>query len=116
MSGETVFSILDVTEFGAFVRAAIESPEFGFGSEVLACGDQISLNDLAQKWGERELAWLSWSRHELTNLPFAVTRKKAAFAQIPEEVFLAAAPPPVAKELLSMLKSFKKYGCECCLI
>ncbi|GAA5866447.1 hypothetical protein JCM8547_000628 [Rhodosporidiobolus lusitaniae] len=45
-----VLPLLDVSaDFGAFVRAAMESPAFGAGSEILACSQEVTLVQLARE-------------------------------------------------------------------
>jgi len=41
--------IIDMEDYGLFVREAIESPAFGAGTEVLSCGELISMNDCVSK-------------------------------------------------------------------
>lgn len=49
---ETKVALMDPNDFGVFVLEAIESPQFGAGAEVLACAEEISLEDMAKQWGE----------------------------------------------------------------
>jgi hypothetical protein len=45
--------IIDMAEdYGMFVREAIESPEFGPGTEILACGELISYSDSISQLAE----------------------------------------------------------------
>ncbi|ORY57685.1 NmrA-domain-containing protein [Leucosporidium creatinivorum] len=49
----TIISLLNTSrDFGAFARLAIESPEFGEGSNVLACVEELTLEELVQQWNE----------------------------------------------------------------
>ena len=43
---DTVYPIIDAEhDYGIFVREAIESPAFGAGTEILTCGELISIRD-----------------------------------------------------------------------
>jgi uncharacterized protein YbjT (DUF2867 family) len=46
---DTVLPVIDMEDYGLFVREAIESPAFGAGTEVLSCGELISMNDCVSK-------------------------------------------------------------------
>lgn len=55
MKKSGVWSLIDSdSDYGAFVRAAIESPELGPGSEVLACSEHVTFEDLVKTWSESE--------------------------------------------------------------
>ena len=46
--------VIDIKrDYGAFVRAAIESKELGAGSEVLAAAEYISFDNVMAKWSKR---------------------------------------------------------------
>jgi hypothetical protein len=50
---DIVLPIIDMkSDYGLFVREAIESPAFGAGSQVLACGELISMGDLVRQLSE----------------------------------------------------------------
>jgi uncharacterized protein YbjT (DUF2867 family) len=50
---ETVIPVIDMeSDYGMFVRQAIESPAVGPGSEILTCGELISLGDMFKQLSE----------------------------------------------------------------
>lgn len=50
---DSVTPIIDmVSDYGLFVREAIESPAFGAGTEVLSCGEVISYRDIVSQLAE----------------------------------------------------------------
>jgi hypothetical protein len=52
-SPSTVFPVIDAAhDYGIFVREAIESPAFGAGTEILSCGELISVSDCMSQLAE----------------------------------------------------------------
>jgi hypothetical protein len=43
------------SDYGLFVRQAIESPAFGVGSEILACGELLPVGDTFKQLSESML-------------------------------------------------------------
>jgi hypothetical protein len=51
----TILPVIDTAhDYGLFVREAIESPEFGPGSEILTSGEVISIGDMVSQLAESE--------------------------------------------------------------
>jgi len=51
----TILSLLNTSkDFGTFARLAIESPESGAGGNVLACAEELTLDEVVQQWNEGE--------------------------------------------------------------
>jgi energy-converting hydrogenase Eha subunit H len=49
----TVLPVIDTAhDYGLFVREGIESPAFGAGTEVLASGEDISVQEMANQLGQ----------------------------------------------------------------
>ncbi|KAK4054050.1 hypothetical protein OIO90_003695 [Microbotryomycetes sp. JL221] len=91
MSPKTVMSLVDTQEdYGKFVRAALENDQFKPGSELLACAEELTIEDVVAQFNE-------------------VTGQNAQFYQMPEDQFLQAAGP-VGREMLAMLQWFERYG------
>ncbi|KAJ7119414.1 NAD(P)-binding protein [Mycena epipterygia] len=91
---ETVLPVIDTaSDYGLFVREAIESPEFGPGSEVLTSGEDITVGSLVSQLAE-------------------ITGKKIVYARIGDEDFMAATglPSSVALEILESLKYHEECG------
>ncbi|KAJ7778427.1 NAD(P)-binding protein [Mycena metata] len=82
-----------VLDFGLFVRGGIESPALGVGAEILTCGEEISVGEMAAQLSH-------------------ITGKKVTYKRITDEEFMAAteAPYEVALELLEMMKFFDEFG------
>jgi hypothetical protein len=56
VSPRTVLPVIDALyDYGIFVREGIESPSFGPGTEVLACGEEISLGEMAAQLSQSKL-------------------------------------------------------------
>jgi uncharacterized protein YbjT (DUF2867 family) len=56
-SPETLLPVIDmVSDYGLFVREAIESPAFGDGSEIFACGELLSVADMSKQLSESLLS------------------------------------------------------------
>lgn len=54
---DSVVPLIDITsDYGLFVREAIESPHYGPGSEIHTCGDLISWVDMAKQLSESEVS------------------------------------------------------------
>ncbi|KAJ6542599.1 NAD(P)-binding protein [Mycena capillaripes] len=90
----TLFPVIDVFhDYGIFVQEGIESQVFGPGAEVLACSEEISVEEMATQLGQ-------------------ITGKKVVYKQISDEEFMAAtkASPRIALELLEMMKYFEEFG------
>jgi uncharacterized protein YbjT (DUF2867 family) len=51
-SPDAVLPVIDMQDYGIFVREAIESPEFGPGTEILTCGELISVRDCVSQLAE----------------------------------------------------------------
>ncbi|KAJ7160882.1 NAD(P)-binding protein [Mycena filopes] len=91
---ECVLPVIDTAhDYGLYVRAGIESPAFGAGTEVLASGEDISVQEMAAQLGE-------------------LTGKKVVYKQISDEEFMAAtkATPRIALEDLEMMKFYDEFG------
>ncbi|KAJ7186696.1 NAD(P)-binding protein [Mycena filopes] len=91
---QTLLPVLDTkSDYGLFVQEAIESPEFGAGSEVLTSGEDITVGEMVSQLAE-------------------ITGKKIAFARIGDDEFLKATglPPSVALEVLESLKYHEECG------
>ncbi|KAK4054052.1 hypothetical protein OIO90_003697 [Microbotryomycetes sp. JL221] len=86
VSPQTKIAILDsAADYGTFVREAIESDKVGGpGTELYACAEELSLQDMAKQWSE-------------------VTGVHVEFEQVPEESYGNA-------EMLEMVKWFEDYG------
>ncbi|KAM0789897.1 hypothetical protein ACM66B_006739 [Microbotryomycetes sp. NB124-2] len=90
-SPKTVLSMVDTqADYGKFVRAALENDNFGPGSEILACGEEITIDEAVKQFNE-------------------ITGQNAQFYQLPHDVFLENAGP-VGPEMLDMFKWFEEYG------
>ncbi|KAJ6482212.1 NAD(P)-binding protein [Mycena vitilis] len=91
---ETLLPVIDTpNDYGLFVREAIESPEFGAGSEILTSGEFINVGDMISQLAE-------------------ITGKKIVYAPISDEDFMAATglPATVALEILESLKYHEECG------
>ncbi|KAJ6602558.1 NAD(P)-binding protein [Mycena vulgaris] len=91
---QTLLPVIDTpNDYGLFVREAIESPEFGAGSEVLTSGENITVGDMISQLAQ-------------------LTGKKIVYAPISDEDFMAATgfPPSVALEVLESLKYHEECG------
>jgi uncharacterized protein YbjT (DUF2867 family) len=89
-----VLPIIDMeSDYGLFVRQAIESPSFGAGSEVYSSGELISLADVLAQLSE-------------------ITGKKINYQQLSDDAFKAALPFPdaVKVEVLEMFKYQEEFG------
>lgn len=93
-SPNVVYPVIDMVEdYGLFVREAIESPAFGPGSEVLSCGEFISIHDCISQLAE-------------------IMGKKISCVQITDEEFIAAfhGPRRVAMEMIQSFHSHEEFG------
>ncbi|KAF7326415.1 NmrA domain-containing protein [Mycena venus] len=91
---QTLLPVIDTpNDYGLFVREAIESPEFGAGSEVLTSGEDITIGDMISQLSE-------------------ITGKKIVYSRISDEDFTTATglPPSVALEVLESLKYHEECG------
>jgi len=91
---DTLLPIIDTPhDYGIFVREAIESPAFGPGTEILTCGELISVADALSQVAE-------------------ITGKKISFVQISDEQFLANYPAPahIALEVLQNFLYIQDFG------
>ncbi|KAJ7074463.1 NAD(P)-binding protein [Mycena amicta] len=91
---QTLLPVIDTAhDFGLFVREAIESPEFGPGSEILTSGEMITVGDLVTQLAQ-------------------ITGKNIVYQRIGDEEFMKATqqPPSIALELLESLKYHEEYG------
>ncbi|KAJ7603952.1 NAD(P)-binding protein [Mycena polygramma] len=91
---ETLLPVIDTpNDYGLFVRKAIESPEFGAGSEILTSGEFITVGDMISQLAE-------------------ITGKKIVYAPISDEDFMAATglPASVALEILESFKYHEEFG------
>ena len=53
---ETLMPVIDmVSDYGLFVRQAIEFPAFGAGSEILTCGELLPVGDMLKQLSESML-------------------------------------------------------------
>ena len=60
LSPKTLMPIIDmVSDYGLFVREAIESPVFSGGSEIFACGELLSVADMFKQLSESLLNQLA---------------------------------------------------------
>ncbi|KAM0789894.1 hypothetical protein ACM66B_006736 [Microbotryomycetes sp. NB124-2] len=86
VSPKTRIALIDsAADYGTFVREAIESTKVGGpGTELYACAEEISLEDMAQQWSE-------------------VTGVPVKFEQVPDEAY-------GNEEMLEMVKWFEGYG------
>ncbi|KAJ7241470.1 hypothetical protein C8J57DRAFT_1561318 [Mycena rebaudengoi] len=90
----TILPVIDTAhDYGLFVRKAIESPEFGPGSEILTSGEVISIGDMVSQLAE-------------------ITGKKIVFASISDADFIKATgfPHSVALEVLESMKYYEECG------
>lgn len=102
-------------DFGAWVREAIESPAFGPGSNVLACSEELTLDEMARQWseGESRRAFSSAARLIGPRIgALAVKGVNVKYEQMPMEDYLARMPPGAGHEMLQTLQFFERYGCE----
>jgi len=93
-SPSTVLPVIDmVQDYGIFVREAIESPAFGAGSEILTCGELISIRDCMSQLAE-------------------ITGEKISCVQIGDEEYIAAFPFPrsVGMEILESFHFQEEFG------
>ncbi|KAJ6573162.1 NAD(P)-binding protein [Mycena vulgaris] len=92
MAGTTRVPLIDVAaDYGLYVRAAIESPTLGAGSEVLS-GRLISLDEIIAQLSE-------------------VTGHKIVYSQIDRAQFSAAFPfPPMAPAITDMFQAYEEIG------
>ncbi|KAJ7916486.1 NAD(P)-binding protein [Mycena leptocephala] len=91
---QTLLPVIDTpNDYGLFVREAIESPEFGAGSEVLTSGEDITVGDMISQLAE-------------------ITGKKIVYAPISDEDFMAATglPSRIALEVLESMKYHEECG------
>ncbi|KAJ7334653.1 NAD(P)-binding protein [Mycena albidolilacea] len=91
---QTLLPVIDTpNDYGLFVREAIESPEFGPGSEVLTSGEDITIGDMISQLAE-------------------ITGKKIVYARISDGDFMTATglPHRIALEVLESLKYHEECG------
>ncbi|KAJ7471743.1 NAD(P)-binding protein [Mycena latifolia] len=91
---QTVLPVIDTAnDYGLFVQEAIESPEFGAGSEVLTSGEDITVGAMISQLAE-------------------ITGKKIVYAPISDDDFMTATglPPSVALEVLESMKYHEECG------
>ncbi|KAF8170630.1 NAD(P)-binding protein [Mycena galopus ATCC 62051] len=91
---QTLLPVIDTPhDYGLFVREAIESPEFGPGSEVLTSGEDITVGDMISQLAE-------------------ITGKKISYARIGDQEFMTATgmPPSIALEVLESFKYHEECG------
>jgi len=86
--------IIDMeSDYGLFVREAIESPVFGPGSEILTCGESISIGDIVKQLGE-------------------ITGKKVTYRQISNEDYTASMGSKVPDRIKQEFVDQFEYGVE----
>ena len=71
---ETLLPLIDMaSDYGLFVRQAIESPAFGAGSEILTCGELIPVADVFKQLSESMLkaAYPNFCPSPLTTMLFS---------------------------------------------
>ncbi|KAJ7502703.1 NAD(P)-binding protein [Mycena galericulata] len=92
MAGTTRVPLIDVeTDYGLYVRAAIESPALGAGSEVLS-GRLISLDEIIAQLAE-------------------FTGKKIVYSKIDRASFIATFPfPAMAPTLADLCEAYEEFG------
>ncbi|KAJ7764314.1 NAD(P)-binding protein [Mycena metata] len=93
---ETVLPIIDMDDYGLYVRRVLEAPVFPDGSEVLTSSEDITLEALVRQLSE-------------------VTGKKVVYKQVPADewskTFAAAGLPPlIVTELTDGFLSFDEFG------
>ncbi|KAK4048696.1 hypothetical protein OIV83_004666 [Microbotryomycetes sp. JL201] len=90
---KTVISLVDTqADYGKFVRAALENDKFCPGSELLACAEELTIEDVVKQFNEGT---------------FAI--RAASYHQLPDQVFLDNAGH-VGPEMLDMFRWFEQYG------
>ncbi|KAJ7246963.1 hypothetical protein C8J57DRAFT_1674431 [Mycena rebaudengoi] len=90
----TILPVIDTAhDYGLFVCEAIESPEFGPGSEILTSGEVISIGDMVSQLAK-------------------ITGKKIVFASISDADFIKATgfPHSVVLEVLESMKYYEECG------
>ncbi|KAJ6615411.1 hypothetical protein B0H10DRAFT_2164892 [Mycena sp. CBHHK59/15] len=106
----TVMPIIDIThDYGFYVRRVLELPVFPFGTEVLTCGELITVKDLALQLVS--LKFFSSADH------IPVTGKRVVFKQITIEEMgqkLAALgfPPHIVTDTKDAFASIGEFGCD----
>ncbi|TNY21764.1 NAD(P)-binding protein [Rhodotorula diobovata] len=91
MTPQSKIALLDTkADYGAYVREVIEGESFGPGSDVLACAEELSLEEIVSQFNE-------------------VTGAKATYHQLAHDDFLAVAGP-AGQEILEMLLWFQDFG------
>ncbi|KAJ7775272.1 NAD(P)-binding protein [Mycena metata] len=96
MRPETMVPIIDMDDYGLYVRRVLEAPVFPDGAEILTSSEDISVAELARQISE-------------------VTGKNVIYKQItPEEwskTFAAAGlPPPMVTEVVEGFLHFDEFG------
>ncbi|KAJ7166087.1 NAD(P)-binding protein [Mycena filopes] len=97
MEASTTIPIIDMEDYGLFVRRVLEAPVFPDGSEVLTSSEDITVEDLARQLSE-------------------VIGKQVAYKHTAAEEFwgttVAAAglPPAIATEIIEGFQFFDEFG------
>ncbi|KAJ7164390.1 hypothetical protein C8R46DRAFT_1352141 [Mycena filopes] len=99
MKPTTTVPIIDMDDYGLFVRRVIEAPVFPDGSEVLTSSEDISGEDLARQLSE-------------------VTGKQVVYKQITAEewgtkLVAAGFTPAMATEMIEGFLAFDEFGYYC---
>jgi hypothetical protein len=110
-SPETLMPVIDMaSDYGLFVRRAIESPAFGASSEILACGELLPVGDTFKQLSESML------KANLSNFP-STTDYNVVFRQLSDKEYLAAMPEMIPDrikvEILDQMKYVEEFGCAC---
>ncbi|KIM86166.1 hypothetical protein PILCRDRAFT_86767 [Piloderma croceum F 1598] len=93
---DTLIPIIDMaSDYGLFVRQAIESTAFGAGSEILTCGELLPVGDMFKQLSE-------------------ITGKSVVFHQLSDKEYLAAMPEMIPDrikvEFLDQMKYIDDFG------
>lgn len=115
MTPQSKIALLDTkADYGAYVREVIEGESFGPGSDVLACAEELSLEEIVSQFNEGPSSFLlppSFSLIRCSPAPArTVTGAKATYHQLAHDDFLAVAGP-AGQEILEMLLWFQDFGC-----
>ncbi|KAJ7037582.1 NAD(P)-binding protein [Mycena alexandri] len=95
---DIVLPIIDMDDYGLYLRRVLEAPVFPNGSEVLTSGEDITAGELVRQISE-------------------ITGKKVIYKQITvdewNKSFTATGlPPPIVTELIEGFLYFEEFGCK----
>jgi hypothetical protein len=104
-------------DYGLFVRHVLELPVFPNGSEIIAYGEKIGVEDMAEQFAKGTQHSLQYVPLLKMRLRVIATGKNIVFQQISVERFkqnveALGLPPHIVLDLTESFQSWDEFGCK----